>query len=238
MYIISKHKDFYDGVAGTFGIDKTIIYNREIIEVEHENRPTIFRESDNPFRNLGFFHLKKHNKPKYELYGHFIVGFCGKLYIGWKLYSENNKKYYPMLSTDAIITKITYNNNYIKTILDPKSWHGMLDDDIRYVLNYNPIQIFRDFNTPIFVYDYDYNRTYFTSYHGNNNPKFFINPLLKEYKFYRVFNAVQAFQEIQMFLGGVLGNKEKEIIEIADKYKIEQHGFDKWSFRKEPEIRK
>ena len=37
-----------------------------------------------------------------------------------------------------------------------------------------------------------------------------------------------------MFLGGVLGNKEKEIVEVADKYKIAQHGFDKWSFRKEP----
>ena len=36
-----------------------------------------------------------------------------------------------------------------------------------------------------------------------------------------------------MFLGGVLGIGEKEIIEVDDKYKIPQHGFDKWSFRKE-----
>lgn len=237
MYIISKYKDFYDGVAGTFGIDKTIVYNREKNEIEFKSTPAIFHDSINksPLWNLGSFYLKKEHRLKYELYGHFIVGFCGKLYIGWKLYSKNNKNYY---SYNDIITKITYNNNYIKTILEPKSWYGMLDDDIRYVLNYNPIQIFRDFNTPVFICDYDYNRTDFTSYYNRRNPKFFINPVLKDYKFYRVFNAVQAFQEISMFIGGVLGSKEKEIIEIADKYKIAQHGFDKWSFRKEPEIKK
>ena len=38
-----------------------------------------------------------------------------------------------------------------------------------------------------------------------------------------------------MFISGVLGNKEKEIVQVEDKYKIAQHGFDKWSFRKEPE---
>jgi len=37
-----------------------------------------------------------------------------------------------------------------------------------------------------------------------------------------------------MFMGGVLGSPEKEIVQIEDKYKITQHGFDKWSFRKEP----
>ena len=69
----------------------------------------------------------------------------------------------------------------------------------------------------------------------SDTQKFFINPLLKDYQFYKVYDAVQTFQEIQMFISGVLGNKEKEIIEVADKYKITQHGFDKkWSFRKEP----
>ena len=29
MYIIAKKKDYYDGVVGTMGIDKTIVYNRE-----------------------------------------------------------------------------------------------------------------------------------------------------------------------------------------------------------------
>jgi len=68
-----------------------------------------------------------------------------------------------------------------------------------------------------------------------NNRKFFINPVLKDYEFYKIFDSYQAFQEIQMFISGVLGSKEKDIIMIEDKYKIASHGFDKWSFRKEPE---
>jgi hypothetical protein len=41
-----------------------------------------------------------------------------------------------------------------------------------------------------------------------------------------------------MFMGGVLGAGEKEIVEVEDKYKITQHGFNKWSFRKEPQKKK
>jgi hypothetical protein len=48
-------------------------------------------------------------------------------------------------------------------------------------------------------------------------------------------DSFTAFQEISMFLGGVLGAGEKNIVEVEDKYKITQHGFNKWSFRKEPE---
>ena len=57
-------------------------------------------------------------------------------------------------------------------------------------------------------------------------------------EFYKVIDAFTAFQEISMFIGGVLGIGEKEIVEIEDKYKIGQHGFDKWSFRKEPSKKK
>jgi hypothetical protein len=39
-----------------------------------------------------------------------------------------------------------------------------------------------------------------------------------------------------MFLGGVLGSELKDIVEVADKYKITQHGFDKWSFRRKKNI--
>ena len=38
-----------------------------------------------------------------------------------------------------------------------------------------------------------------------------------------------------MFLSGKLSKELNETVEIEDKYKIEQHGFDKWSFRKMPE---
>lgn len=242
MYIISKksEKDYYDGVAGTAGIDKTIVYDRHIMEVEKKDVPKIFKsrsyiyskDIESPISKLGLLTTKKEY---YNLYPHittFIVGFCGKLYPGWKMYSEGKKLPY---GGKELITTITYDDKEVGKYITPRFWNGQFDDNVEYTRKYDPIDIFRLFNTPLFVYDYDYNRTELEPW--AQDAKFLINPLLKEYEFYKVFDAVQAFQEISMFIGGVLGNKEKEIINVADKYKITQHGFDKWSFRKEPQTK-
>jgi hypothetical protein len=237
MYIISKKKDYYDGVAGTTGIDKTIVYDRQIIEVNDNDFPKILHpysiwtnRKPSPFVKLGNTNIKRDLRVVYKDISPFIIGFCGKLYVGWKLYSEGKEIYYGY--KESIIT-ITYDNKIIKKLVEQFSWDGNFEDNLNYVLNYDPIDIFRNFNTPVFLYDSAYGKTAIDDW--RKNPKIFINPLLKEYQFYKVFDAFQAFQEIQMFLSGVLGNKEKNILEVADKYKIEQHGFDKWSFRKEPE---
>lgn len=240
MYIISKKKDYYDGVAGSTGIDKTIVYEREMDEIEEKEIPRIFQSKwngiktfdVNPFRSLSYHLIKKEYRKIYDENAYFIIGFCGKLYIGWKLY-----KAVPVVNGNPELqTIITYDIKYVKNILEEKSWRGNLNDSIDYIKSFNSIQIFRDLNVPAFVFDSDYNRTWIdNNVYGRHNPKFFINPILKDYDFGKVFDAFQAFQKIQMFIGGVLGNKEKEIVEVADKYKIAQHGFDKWSFRKEPE---
>ena len=99
--------------------------------------------------------------------------------------------------------------------------------NIKNIMNFDSHDIHRKFNTPIFMYHVK-----------ENKKKIIINPNLKEFKFYKVIDSFQAFQEIQMFIGGVLGSNENEMIEIADKYKIKKHGFDKWSFRKEPQKKK
>ena len=241
MYIISyKKKDYYDGVAGTTGIDKSIVYDRQIIEIEEKDLPNEFKRynsGSNPKRSI-FLKLEEAIiKPELRvLYAHaspFIIGFCGKLYVGWKLYSEGTSRQAHSFNME-LITTITYDNENIKKLVQPHSWGGSFEDNLNYVLTYDPIEMFRALNTPVFIYDSDYDRKDIDKY-WRNHPKFFINPLLKEYQFYKVFNAAQAFQEISMFLGGVLGNREKEIVNVADKYKITQHGFDKWSFRKEPQ---
>ena len=239
MYIISKKKDYYDGVAGTTGIDKTIIYDRQIIEVDEKDYPKVFRKyspwtnrEPSSFVKLSNTHIKKELRGVYEDTRPFIVGFCGKLYVGWKLYNEGKEL---PIGGRELITTITYDNENIKELVELHSWDGNFEDNLNYVLTYDPIEFFRGFNSPVFIHDSDYGRKDFDRRWPHYNPKFFINPLLKEYQFYKIFDAVQAFQEIQMFLSGVLGNKEKDIVEVQDKYKITQHGFNKWSFRKEPE---
>ncbi len=247
MLIIARKKDYYDGVVGTMGVDKTIVYDREIIEVEAENMPDLFKRKtfytsfrereDNPFYQLGNSRIKKKYYKKYPHNSYFILGFCGKLYIGWKLYSvKESTNHYDF---NNVITTITYDLDYIKELFEEKTWHGNLYDNLNYISNYDAMDWFRNMKAPVFIYDYDYGRTHVdVNCYGweTNHPKFFINPLLKDYEFYKIFDAFQAFQEVMMFMGGVLGRGEKDIVEVADKYKITQHGFDyKWSFRKEPE---
>jgi hypothetical protein len=241
MYIIAKKKDYYDGVVGTMGVDKTLVYERETQEFEGDDIPVIFERkkgywgisrTKTPFHQMNYHHIKKEFRNICDEHSYFIIGFCGKLYIGWKLYRVIN-------SNDEVSTEFTYDNEYMKKILEDKSWDGILSDSIDYVQSFNALQIFRDLKSPAFVYDSDYGRTYYYKKRNNNHhSKFIINPLLKNYEFFKMFDSFQAFQEVSMFMGGVLGKGEKEITEVADKYKITQHGFNKWSFRKEPEIKK
>jgi hypothetical protein len=235
MYIITKTKDYYDGVVGTVGIDKTIIYNREtqILENYYEY-PKEFRPNrtyniryKNHFLNLN--HYQNFKTSKYSENSVFIVGFCGKLYVGWKLYRE--------ISKEGLETYITYDREFIKKNVKTIQWHSNLTDDLNFIDTYNSMNIFVDLKVPAFVYDGDYNRMYLLSpsYRHRAESRFIVNPILSDYEFYKVFDSFTAFQEIQMFMGGVLGAGEKEIVEVEDKYKITQHGFNKWSFRKEPQ---
>jgi len=59
---------------------------------------------------------------------------------------------------------------------------------------------------------------------------------LKGLDFFRKLDPVQAFQEIQMWVGGTLPRPGPPMVEITDdKMKAAKHGMDKWSFRKMPE---
>lgn len=55
---------------------------------------------------------------------------------------------------------------------------------------------------------------------------------LKDFEFYRCLDPYKCYQEIAMYVGGVLPRKGAEMATISDKSKIKKHGMDKWSFRK------
>lgn len=232
MYIIAKNKDYYDGVVGTVGIDKTLVYERNTVEIEDSKKMLkefqAFRNwndrRENRFLNIGYAQI---DSKKYETSNFFLVGFCGKLYLGWKFeYKvkgwDKDGKIIEIIKTDII-----YGYEKAKKHIKTSFWHGNLDNDVEYVMKYDPINMFRELKSPVFIYDSD-------SRSPRKSSVLIINPILKEWEFYKVVDSFTAFQEISMFIGGVLGIGEKEIVEIEDKYKIPQHGFDKWSFRREP----
>ena len=239
MYIISKNKDYYDGVIGTMGVDKTIVYERNIVEIEDsKDMPKEFQPSrnsswnsrrENHFLNIGYMRTES---KKYDDVEFFLVGFCGKLYLGWKFLYKVRERDETGTIVEVPKTDIIYGYENAKNYLKDGYWKSNVKEDIDYVLNYDPINMFRELKTPIFIYDNS--ESNFRHRVSRTNSMLIINPILKDYEFYKVIDSFTAFQEISMFIGGILGIGEKEIIEVEDKYKIPQHGFDKWSFRKEP----
>lgn len=65
------------------------------------------------------------------------------------------------------------------------------------------------------------------------NTHYVLNPCLKDIQFYQVLDAFTAYQELEMWVGGILSNNP-EIQPVPDKFKIQQHGYDEYSFRKLP----
>ena len=217
MYIIAKKKDYYDGVAGTTGIDKTIVYDRQIVEVDNDDMPAFFQKKtffnnfrdreNNPFHRLSNSHIKHEYWKKYPHHSYFVIGFCGKLYVGFKLFSidKNTTEY------NNVITTITYDQKFMIELFESKTYNGHFQDNLNHVLQYDAIDWFRNMNAPSFIYDHDTGVDHIDLKHNrwNYQSKFIINPLLKDYEFYKIFDAVQAFQEIQMFISEYLAEGKK-----------------------------
>lgn len=58
-----------------------------------------------------------------------------------------------------------------------------------------------------------------------------VHGALKPLQFFRCMDAWQAYQELSMFVGN-LSLPHGPLTEISDQHRLEQHGFDEWSFRK------
>jgi hypothetical protein len=65
-----------------------------------------------------------------------------------------------------------------------------------------------------------------------------LNAMLKDVAFFKVLDAWQAFQELEMFLGGIAAPENRPPVAISDKDRIAQRGFDRYSFRKAPTKRR
>ena len=63
-------------------------------------------------------------------------------------------------------------------------------------------------------------------------------PILGDYDFQRIKDPYTCFQDVTMYLSGVVGNEEKPIEPISDVLKAETHGFNKFSFRKDKNHKK
>ena len=239
MYIISKYKDYYDGVAGTTGIDKECKYIR--IRKYIKDTPSGVRMDYNWMSET---YLLTHGYRSYDTpkgtpdrYDYFSIGFCGKLYIGYEFIWDKEHEF------DKEKRFITYDPDKILELIlktkssDPKKRESVTRKfkNAWSVLNGSSTLKFHiKHKAPVFVYDPECkinDRNTPTRIGENEWKKTQLNPILKHYEFAKAVDPVTAFQELSMFIGGVLVNVENNMVEIDKKYRLQQRGMDETSFR-------
>jgi len=247
MYIISKNRDYYDSAVG-MGIDKSIVYERHLnsMLIPKDVHEVLDEDQGKWHSAAGFTTSYGGDIPKGKFNSHLIVvGFCGKLHIGIKF---TKQLYGQGIINDTYETEIIYDHDKILKRLKAEdetkrgkySWERpyRVENFNNYVTRINAFNVdkwFRRFNTPIFVYGTPLDISRWRYEDKIDGCNFFINPVLKDYQFAKVVDPYTAFQEIYMYIGGVLGaNKDGTEIPATEKQKVAQHGMNKWSFRKPP----
>jgi hypothetical protein len=252
MRIISKWRDYYDSLQNPQDKDMTFVRHLEFLDkkdkhydvIDRHNLPSsdhsYFKPRQTPLQQWDFF-KDAHgqiNKPYYigHLSGYRAEGliFCGKLYSGlsyreyWgagydapRIYYWDAEHFLKDHAPHAHKAKFSWVR---KT---QSSAEKALEKIFSVTEHPRFIDACFDLKTPLIgLLNND-------EYRGQGR---FVckNPRLDRYQFYRKMDAHQTFQEISMFIGGVLSNID--LPEPAtNKVKIEAHGFDyKDSFRKGP----
>jgi len=258
MKIFSKFNDYYDS-AMAYGVDDHVHWVRKTTETElplptpHYTKTEIGPPADPFFDSPIYTEAPNNNHSWYRGDGHrtfpnyslYFAGFCGKIYPYYEFwwYGPGSVKVVrTAFSADDIVSVLNEYDDSRKatekfqTKTKNKGWNkGWFRTSFRYkeADNYftkwsgtdSQFDMFVRFKTPIFT---------LTDYNRGRSITLTVNPVLKDIGFQRIVDPFTAYQEIEMFLSGILGMNDPETVDIEDKYMISQKGFDDMSFKKYP----
>lgn len=250
MRIFSKFHDYYDKALG-YGIDQSVIYERkeeditEFINKNSDIKDAIVQIHDNIFD----FKVERINSPELQILFKKIILFCGRVYFcievaykikGVERYASTITEFvYSFDAFEKVVTKYSkidltrgissgiFDGSRSKIIPINKRFKSLFDkqgaeSDTAMLLHF-------ELDSPIIVIDYDLLYTYVKKINVHKNKR------LRDIEFYKAVNTFRAFQDLSMFISGVMGGKSPIMVEVSDKDRIAKHGFDKFSFRKEKE---
>ena len=245
MRIISKSsiKDYYDGCLA-FGQDKSIVFVRNAELLDKKAAENLLLDSIRPKFSIG----KKTKKLTTVEFSPLIVVFCGKIYRGIKVYRKTKKEKPNIYFDDSEKEqKVFYEVGELIEYL--KQFEMKLPEDKYYSWQRDHVEgnvkAFLGAQGTDELSDYCIRNRYVSltyaevdpdvrNYRGGDYFGWTANGMLQPSQFYKVFDAFAAYQEIDMYVSGTLPQSTAMPIEISDKDRIVQHGFDKYSFRKAP----
>lgn len=233
MLINSDFKDYYDPMQ-KHGVDKMVVYNRRKQGFMHGDKcPSL----DPLMEELGA--LRPWSTLDQGLsWPMFVVGFCGELHLGFHLHYYDNFR-----TLDAYVYDIEHFEDFMRRIgkdalarfnRPVKSrkrsyWKDRIElerGDVEGAFSRfakPEVWMFQNLKAPVFLATRD---------NAYNKPDRILNPCLKSIGFQQVKPPQVAYQELAMFISGVLGSEEKPTVMISDTDMAAKKGFDKWSFRK------
>ena len=252
MRIISKTHDYYDGVMKQ-AMDRTVIFNRDM----KDNLPVSWAKTMGVLRGVGERETGSYTDFAIEP---MLVFFCGmvvplmnvRLWFPEQGCVSNLHESY-IYNMDEIPAKVSDN---ARPFIE--AWLTRRVCDAWTVFEYSPRVVHarrKYIGTPIGSKkwrkpEFVANEAALTEYALKNGVAYFIvqidharhtgnivthYPVLKDIEFFRVVTPFDAFQKIQMYLTNELAReKQMPMKPISDKLKAESHGYNEWSFRKEP----
>lgn len=236
MKIVSKFKDYYDGVANS-NVDKEIIYKRETSDVSKiifEKDKTLCQSKGEHFRLA-----QPVNGFEDEYVQTIFLGFCGHIYKGLKVYPYNRylrgenqtgeSKFFWTAESFIEHAKKNYpsfDNKKRFSYYEKFSTQKVVEEYFNETNSPQLEKLFFEYNVPVFTYFYQ------EKYTGHQEIGLKLNPNLKDLEFFKAKDAFTAFQELYTFVSGYLNQDTNPMVQISNQDKIDKHGFDKWSFRK------
>jgi hypothetical protein len=237
MIIHSNFKDYYD-VSASFGIDSSVVFQRQtaFLQLENgyflDNLPQHFPDDLGEIEESDYSDAAIILRNKKTFAQFFVLGFCGKLHVAAVSSKHENTPQHEIAYFGEAIAALDWSAKPRNRRPSPRQ---IISEMLRLFHGKQDMDVFKWLNTPLFLTEI---RPPLTRYETKNlglyAPNFEINPCLKNYQFYKEKDPFSAFQEIQGFISGVLGQKqEHSVVEISNNSKILKAGFDvKTSFRK------
>ena len=232
MLITSNYHDYYD-VCMKYGMDKSVVYHRKEEYISEENLSKWFDHPLNISYNYG-----------HDVFAHpFMIGFCGNLYYGFYVHahclsrcsvvSKSEECFcYSIEDYEKFVSKVDKKSDRENLLSrndksDKWQWGGL-------VLNLSSVEgffkrcqtkktdvPFLENNAPVLLLDT----------RRNKFERAAKNPCLKMFEFYKVIDPYMTYQELSMYISGVLGVGGPETVDISDEDMLLKKGFDDRSFK-------
>jgi hypothetical protein len=235
--MISKIHDYYDGIARNTISDKSFTFVRDTRDIDGHHI----------YINDTVYFTTKTQEICVE---YMLMGFCGEIYpfvqIDKRHIDPNGIDFEPYcfydwdkfkneMPIDQMVNKhlsakyftdgSDYNINNIKQWLTT-GVTGRSRGDVHDINYDNKLMgMFDEYKVAYFV---------FKRKGISSAPNVTLYPILKDYDFYKVFDTYTCYQTIENYLTNELVKPDEIKFQPSDELKVQSHGFDKFSFRKDP----